>query len=80
MDLMASRLRLRELLEERGLTQSDLVRRSGLSAAAVNKMCNRPPKSVYFATLDKIAAALGVSVHDVISEDPPRKKAVQRAS
>ncbi|MHB1329241.1 MAG: helix-turn-helix domain-containing protein [Gemmatimonadales bacterium] len=71
---MPTRFRLRELLEKLGLSQSEAARRSGVSFATVNAMCTNRTAQVSLATLDKIAAALGVEPGDLIVREPKKGK------
>jgi transcriptional regulator with XRE-family HTH domain len=52
---------------ERGLSTSNLARRSGLSRAALWKI-EQGQVSPTLRTLEKLARALGVPVHDLIEE------------
>jgi transcriptional regulator with XRE-family HTH domain len=64
--------RIRQLRRQRGVTQGELVRRSGLQASYLSKVENGVvlPGLV---NLDRIARALGVSLADLVTA-PPRKK------
>lgn len=64
--------RIRQLRRQRGVTQGELVRRSGLQASYLSKVENGLvlPGLV---NLDRIARALGVSLADLVTA-PPRKK------
>lgn len=53
-----ARFRVRELLEESGLGQSELARRADVSFATVNRLCQNATGQVSLETLDKIATAL----------------------
>ncbi len=53
-------MRIKEVIKEKGLTQSDLANALGVSLSAVKQMLNAP--SITTATLEKIAAALNVPV------------------
>ena len=57
---MAVLFRLREVLEEAGLGQSEVSRRSGVSFATVNRMCTNATRNVSLDVLDKLCATLGV--------------------
>ncbi len=64
--------RTRQLRRQRGVTQGELVRRSGLQASYLSKVENGAviPGLV---NLDRIARALGVSLADLVTA-PPRLK------
>jgi len=70
---MAARFRLRELLEEHEITQTEFARRAGISFATVNRLCTNATAQVSLDTLDKIAEALGVEIGDIIERDAKRK-------
>lgn len=53
-------MRIKELLKEKGLTQQELADMVGVSHQSIKQTLNAP--SVTTATLEKIAAALGVPV------------------
>jgi transcriptional regulator with XRE-family HTH domain len=63
---MTARFRLRELLEARGISQSQLAREAGVSFSTVNRLCTNATEQVSLATLDKIAGVLGVAPGDLI--------------
>ena len=71
---MTARFRLRELLEARGLSQSQLARDAGVSFATVNRLCTNATEQVSLATLDKIAGVLGVAPGDLIELVPEKRK------
>lgn len=78
-----ARFRVRELVEESGLGQSELARRAGVSFATVNRLCQNATGQVSLETLDKLALALGdalgrpIEPGDLIEREgkrrPPRK-------
>lgn len=61
-DGMAARFRLRELIEESGLSQSELSRRSGVSFATINRLAQNATEQVSLKTLDRLSLALGESL------------------
>ncbi len=70
---MAARFRLRELLEEKGMSQSELARRSGVSFQTVNGMVGNRTTRVDLSTLDALSKALGVEPGDLLEREPRRK-------
>jgi len=56
---MTLRFRLREVLEEHDVSQSDFAKLADLSFATVNRLCTNATAQISLATLDKIIAALG---------------------
>lgn len=65
---MPTTFRLNEILEARGLTQSELARRSGVPFVTINRMCSNKNSGAQLATLDKLADALGVAPGDLIAK------------
>ncbi|WP_197029333.1 helix-turn-helix domain-containing protein [Alicyclobacillus macrosporangiidus] len=66
---MNMRIRLREARERAGLTQSELARLSGVSQSHISEIeTNRTAPTVFVAK--KLARVLGVSVDDLIEEEP----------
>jgi len=66
--------RIRQLRRQRGVTQGELVRRSGLQASYLSKVENGVvlPGLV---NLDRIARALQVSLADLVTAPPvPKRK------
>ncbi len=66
---MAIRLRLRELLEERGMTQTELQAMTGLGYSSINAMYHNKTQRVEFATLDALCAALRCEPGDLLVRD-----------
>lgn len=76
---VAVRFRLRELLEEEGISQSDLAKLADLSFATVNRLCTNATAQVSLETLHKLLTALesqGVkaTLDDIIEREPEPKK------
>ena len=71
---MTTTFRLRELLEKRGLAQSELARTSGVSFATINRLCTNATAQVSLDTLDRLAGALGVEPGDLIAREPKRRR------
>jgi DNA-binding Xre family transcriptional regulator len=57
---------LREVLESKGISQSDLARQSGVSFATINRLCTNATGMVSLETLDKLAQALEVEPGELI--------------
>ncbi len=66
---MAVRFRLREILEERDISQSELARRAGVSFATVNRICTNATAQVALETLERISAALDCAPGDLIERE-----------
>lgn len=68
---MPNQFRITEICKERGITQTELAEKIGISRVGLSKAVNG---NTTIATLNKIAAALGVSVSDLFT--PPEEKPV----
>jgi putative transcriptional regulator len=64
------RLRVKEIAEEKGFNQSSLARESGVGFTTVKRLFRDSYRETSLAVLEKIAKALGVSIHDLIEEIP----------
>lgn len=71
---MATRFRLQELLEARGLTQTDVQLKTSLAYSTINELYNNRARRVDLNTLDTLCAALGCTVGDVIEYTPGKKQ------
>ena len=74
---MAIRVHLRELLEQRGMTQVALQHKTGLSYSTINELNHSKTQRVEFSTLDVLCSALACRVGDLIEYVPERKRARQ---
>lgn len=70
--LMPTRFRLEECLAERGMTQSELARRSLVSFQTVNAICRNRTTRVDLATLSALARVLDVEPGDLLERDKKR--------
>ncbi len=61
-----ARFRVRELVEEAGISQSQLAKDADVSFATVNRLCQNATAQVSLETLDKIAQALSVTLDRTI--------------
>ncbi len=66
MVLLPVRFRLRELLEEAGISQSDAARQSGLSFATINRLCTNATRQVHLDVLEALARMLKVEPGDLL--------------
>lgn len=63
------RLRVKELAEQRGITQSKLMRMADLNMKTVQGLYREPYRiNVAYLTLEKISKALDVSIDDLFEE------------
>ena len=70
---MPTIFRLAELIEHYGISQAELARRSGVAIQTVNRLCTNRTARVDLATLDAIAAALGVEPGELIVREPAKR-------
>ena len=63
------RLRVKELADQRGITQSKLMRMADLNMKTVQGLYREPYRfNVAYLTLEKIAKALDVSIDELFEE------------
>ena len=63
------RLRVKELAEEKGMTQSKLMRMADLNIKTVQGLYREPYRiNVAYLTLEKVAKALGMTIDDLFEE------------
>jgi DNA-binding Xre family transcriptional regulator len=68
------RLKLKEVLQERKISQSKLSRMADVSLNTIQAMVHNPYHDAVLSTLDRLAKALGVNVSDlyeVVPDDNP---------
>jgi len=73
-DKCMTRLRIAEIAKEKGLNQSQLQIKSGVTPPLLNRYWNNHIQSVNLDALTKIARALGVVPGDLIIEDERREE------
>lgn len=66
---MAIRVKLREILEQKGISQRELARLTGLRASTVNHLCSDKVDRVYLETLELICKTLNISIEELIEID-----------
>jgi transcriptional regulator with XRE-family HTH domain len=63
------RLRVKELAEKKGMTQSKLMRTADLNMKTVQALYREPYRiNVAYLTLEKVAKALDVSIDELFEE------------
>jgi transcriptional regulator with XRE-family HTH domain len=77
------RFRLREVLEDAGISQTDFAREADLSFATINRLCTNATAQVSLETLDRIMSALekrGVEIdgEPIALDDLIDRKAAKR--
>lgn len=68
------RIRLRELRDDRGLSQQALGDLAGVRQATISELESGKAKRVDFSTLDRLAKALGVEPGLLLERDSARKR------
>lgn len=58
--MLKIKIRLKEVLKNRGITQKQLEEMSGVPQARISKLCSDDRKEVNLYMLEKIADALGI--------------------
>ena len=64
-----ARLIIKELAEQKGISQSLLQRTAGVTMPMLRRYWTNDTDSVHLASMDKIAKALGVQVRDLFAVD-----------
>jgi len=70
-----ARLIIKEIAEKKGINQSQLQIRSGVTPPLLNRYWHNHTQSVAFEPLEKIARALGVKPGDLIVSDEIKEAA-----
>ncbi|KJR97937.1 MAG: hypothetical protein VR68_11530 [Peptococcaceae bacterium BRH_c4a] len=60
--------RVKELLEERGWTQSDLARAAEMHRSEISEICTGRRTKVNTGTLERLARGLGIPVEELLKE------------
>jgi transcriptional regulator with XRE-family HTH domain len=63
------RLKIKEVAEAKGVNMSQLSRRADLAYRTISLLWHNPKHDASISTLTKIARVLGVSIHDLISDE-----------
>jgi putative transcriptional regulator len=71
---VAVRFRLRELLTERGMSQTELQTRTRLAYSTVNDLYNNKPRRVELETLDVLCEVLDCSIGELLERIPDKKR------
>ena len=66
------RFRLQQTIDEKGVSQSELSRTSGVSYTTISRMCRNVTAQVSLDTLDRLATTLGVNPGDLLAPDPKK--------
>jgi putative transcriptional regulator len=71
---MAIRVRLKALLEKRGMAQTELQASSGLGYSTINALYHEKTERIEFATLDKLCEVLECEVGDILEHASDRRR------
>ncbi|WP_139488127.1 helix-turn-helix domain-containing protein [Brevibacillus dissolubilis] len=63
---MPVHVRLKEILAERGMSQRELARLTGLRASTINHLCSDKVDRVYLETLDVICKRLDIRIEQLL--------------
>lgn len=63
---MPIRVRLKEILEDRGMSQRELARLTGLRPNTISHLCSNTATSVYFDTLEIICKTLNIEIQELL--------------
>ncbi|MED0738802.1 helix-turn-helix domain-containing protein [Aneurinibacillus thermoaerophilus] len=63
---MAVYIKLRQILEQKGISQRELARMTGLRASTINHLCSEKVDRVYLETLELICKTLHIRIEDLI--------------
>lgn len=72
---MGARFRLKQLLDDAGMNQSELERLSGVSYVTINRMVGNKTAQVSLKTLDALSKALGCEPGDLLERDLKKRRA-----
>lgn len=71
---MAVRFRLRELLAERGMSQTELQTKTRLAYSTINDLYNNKPRRVELETLDVLCDVLDCSISELLERVGDKKR------
>ena len=71
---MAIRVQLRDLLQKRGMAQTELQARSRLGYSTINALYHGKTERVEFATLDALCEVLDCGVGEILEHVGERKR------
>ena len=71
---MTIRIRLRELLEERGMAQTELQVQTRLGYSTINALYHGKTERVGFGTLEALCDVLDCEVGEILEYVPEKKK------
>jgi putative transcriptional regulator len=63
---MKIKIRLKEILEEKAISQRELARIMGIRHPTINHLCSDSVDRVYIRTLEQICEALNITIDQLI--------------
>jgi DNA-binding Xre family transcriptional regulator len=68
------RLKVKEVIDEKGISMSMLSHKTFLSLTTIRTICNKPYRPISTDTLARLATALDISVFDLLEEIPDEEQ------
>ncbi|GMX62915.1 hypothetical protein Elgi_27220 [Paenibacillus elgii] len=75
---MKIKIRLKELLEEKGISQRQLSLRMNMRPATISHLCSDSVDRVYIRTLEQICDALDITVDQLVVSVNEKEDAVDK--
>lgn len=66
---MAIRLRLQEILDERGLSQRELAKIMNVRPNTINHLCSHKVNAIYLEKLEQLCITLSIEVSELLVLD-----------
>jgi putative transcriptional regulator len=63
---MPIKIKLKEILKERGISQRELARLTGLRPNTISHLCSVQVDRVYLSTLEKVCKVLNIDIQELI--------------
>jgi DNA-binding Xre family transcriptional regulator len=73
-EIVVIRVRLREIAQEKGISQSKLMRKADVDIRTIQRLYRDPHTNITLATLEKLAIALECDVCELIVREESDKK------
>lgn len=67
-------IKLKELIEEKGITKNELCRKAGMERTQLNQFCRNEITRLDTNVLARICAALDCDIHELLEFVPTEKK------
>jgi putative transcriptional regulator len=63
---MSIKIKLKEILKERGISQRELARLTGLRPNTISHLCSDQVDRIYLSTLVKVCKVLDIDIQELI--------------